>query len=79
MAFNPVVTNDPHPGQTSHNDVIKALTLSEYTVSTVPPAAGGKNRIIVVTNGNAGARCLAVSDGTNWLRVNFGAAVNATT
>jgi hypothetical protein len=79
MAYNPLVTNDPHPGQDSSHHIIQALTLSEYTVTTVPSASAGKNRMIVVTNGNAGARCLAVSDGTNWLRVNFGAAVNATT
>lgn len=46
-----------------------------YTVATLPPAAQNTGRIVLCSNGNAGANCLAVSNGTAWLRVVFGAAV----
>lgn len=37
-----------------------------YKVSNAPPATGRKGAVIYVTDGNAGAACLALSDGTNW-------------
>lgn len=38
----------------------------EFTVATVPDATKYKGRLIYVSNGNAGAACIARSDGTNW-------------
>lgn len=72
------LTNDPQRGDTGSTSLVKALTLSEYAVATVPAAATHKNRIIKVSNGAAGSPCLAVSDGASWLRVVFGAAISAT-
>ena len=52
--------------------------LPTYTVAGLPAAAvGNAGRIVRCSNGNAGVACLAVSNGTNWLRVVFGAAVAA--
>ncbi len=50
-----------------------------FTVATLPNAATPSNarRVVFVSNGNAGQPCLAVSNGTNWLRIVFGAAVAA--
>lgn len=51
--------------------------LQSFTVATVPSAADWKNRMIWVTDGNAGAACVAVSDGTNWKVVALGATIAA--
>ena len=48
-----------------------------FTVSTVPDATKYPKRLIFVTNGATGDPCLAISDGTNWLRILIGAAVAA--
>lgn len=48
-----------------------------YTVATVPAAASYTGHTIFVSNGAAGNPCLAVSDGTNWLRCDTLAAVAA--
>lgn len=45
---------------------------AEYTVATVPDATLYKGRLIWLSNGSAGAACLARSDGTVW-KVNGGA------
>jgi hypothetical protein len=47
-----------------------------FTVATVPSAAAYTGHVIYVSNGNSGAPCLAVSNGTNWLRIALGAAVS---
>jgi UDP:flavonoid glycosyltransferase YjiC (YdhE family) len=61
------------------NHKVPLLDLSQnvFTVATVPAAATYPYRVIVVSNGNAGALCLAMSDGTNWLVVAKGAAIAA--
>lgn len=62
------------------SDTSAPFRLIELTVAELAayPAAAWKNGVVVCSNGNAGARCLAVSDGSNWLRVALGAAVSAT-
>ena len=60
---------------------IKSLAphrFSLHNMGTLPTAANFTNHMILVTNGNAGQPCLAVSDGTSWLRIPLGAAVSAT-
>jgi len=54
------------------------IGMSSYTVATVPTAANYTGGIIYVTNGAAGSPCLAVCDGTNWLRCDTLAAISAT-
>lgn len=52
--------------------------LRVVTVATAPSASkAGAGAIIYVSNGNAGAACLAVSDGTNWKVVALGATISA--
>lgn len=67
--------NDALPGSVGQRAVNKALTLPTYTVATVPAAANYKDRLIIVSNGAAGQPCIAISNGTSWLRVLLGAAV----
>lgn len=53
------------------------LRSGHYNMGTLPSAAAYLGFIIFVSNGDAGAPCLAVSDGANWLRISLGAAVAA--
>lgn len=46
-----------------------------YTVGTLPAAGAFNGATVRVSNGDAGAPCLATSDGTSWKRVPLGAAV----
>jgi hypothetical protein len=41
------------------------------------PAASWTGAVVYCSNGNTGVACLAVSNGTNWLRIALGAAVAA--
>lgn len=60
------------------SDVWDSQRLHYSAVAALPSAAGRTGEIIAVTNGDAGALCLAISDGTNWKRVVLGATVAAT-
>lgn len=65
-------------GRTGTRSRNKAASVpNSYAVAALPPATANAGRIVYVTNGNAGAPCLAVSNGTNWLRIALGAAVSA--
>lgn len=72
------LSNDLKLGRPRGADITKAMTLAKYTVATLPAAAGHEGRQIWVTNGNAGAPCIAISNGTAWLRIIPGTAVAAT-
>lgn len=48
-------------------DVTGAVTLPAYTVATAPAATGLTGTIVYVSDGLAGAPCVAVSDGTDWI------------
>jgi hypothetical protein len=62
-------------------DTVGAITLPSYTVAglaaSLPPALN-TGKLVHCSNGATGSPCLAYSNGTNWLRVVFGAAVAAT-
>jgi hypothetical protein len=51
------------------------MTLKSYAVSGVPSASPA-GQIIFVTDGNAGAATVAVSDGSNWKVVALGANIS---
>ena len=61
------------------SDTSGPFKLSSYTVAELaagfPPSANG-GAVVYCTNGNSGSPCLAVSNGTNWLRIALGAAVS---
>lgn len=48
-------------------DIVGSIKLPEYTVATAPAATGLNGTLIYVSDGLAGAPCVAVSDGTNWI------------
>ena len=51
------------------------MTLKSYAVSGVPSASPA-GQMIYVTDGNAGAATVAVSDGSNWKVVALGATIS---
>lgn len=57
------------------------IKLPSYTVAQLgasdmaPTIADNAGRLVHCSNGAAGSACLAYCNGTNWLRVVFGAAV----
>lgn len=66
---------------TATDKVVGAVELPTYSVAgagdvpVAPDVALNEGKIIYVTDGDAGAPCLARSDGTDWLRIGFGAAI----
>ena len=53
------------------------ITLQSYNVARLP-SAGTAGRLVFVTDGDSGNKCLAVDDGTAWKRIALGATVSAT-
>jgi hypothetical protein len=73
------LSNDHTYGRVHGGALAKAMKIPTYTVANAPAASANANRIIAVSNGAGGQPCLAYSNGTAWVRVVFGAAINATT
>ena len=55
-----------------------AVILPQHTVANAPSASGKTGHMIYVSNGAAGTAIAAVSDGTNWKRVDTWATISAT-
>jgi len=56
-------------------DVTGIYTSTTFTVATAPDATTNTGTIIYVSDGDTGSPCIAVSNGTNWLRVALGTAI----
>lgn len=54
-----------------------AVKLPAFTVASAPAATGLTGTVIYVSNGLAGAPCIAVSNGTDWISP-AGTAISAT-
>lgn len=54
------------------------IRLTPQTVSELTALTGSAGDVAYCSNGDAGSPCLAVFDGTDWLRVSLGAAISAT-
>jgi len=48
-------------------DVVGLVQVPTYTVATAPAATDIAGSLIYVSDGLAGAPCVAVSDGTDWI------------
>jgi hypothetical protein len=53
------------------------VVLKSFAVAGLP-SAGTAGKVVYCTNGDGGSPCLAVDNGSAWLRVNLGSAVSAT-
>ena len=53
------------------------VVLQSFAVAVLPtPGTAGK--VVYCTDGDGGSPCLAVDNGSSWLRINLGAAVSST-
>lgn len=52
-----------------------ASILPTYAVATLPAAASSSGMLVICSDGDAGSPCLALCNGTAWLRIVLGAAV----
>ena len=52
------------------------VVLQSFAVASLP-SAGTVGKVVYCTNGDGGNPCLAVDNGSAWLRVNLGSAVSA--
>ena len=71
-----VLTLAPTTGRVKIEDVLRLQTQSTATVESLTSIAEGD--IVYVTDGDSGDPCLAVYNGTNWLRVSLGTAISST-
>ena len=67
---------------TSSDGFIRTITLITYTVATLPAAASSTGTMAYVSDALKATRATewdrkALSDGSNWIRVDTGAAVGA--
>jgi len=53
------------------------VVMENFTVAGLP-TNGTPGRIVYVTDGDGGNPCMAVDNGTDWVRVNLGSAVSST-
>lgn len=59
-------------------NVVPQTELPVMAYANLPDAKASKGKLVICTNGNAGAACIAVSDGTSWFPVAIGATACAT-
>jgi hypothetical protein len=58
------------------DDTLEPVALKSYLLADLPSAVTYAYSAVYCLNGNAGAACVAVSDGTNWKVVALGATVS---
>lgn len=66
----PVKSNNGFQGNLTGGvtgNVVGSVKLPAYTVASAPAATDLTGTLIYVSNGLAGAPCVAVSNGTNWI------------
>ncbi len=58
------------------DDELEPVSLKSYLLADLPSAVEYPYAVVYCLNGNAGAACVAVSNGTNWKVVALGATVS---
>ena len=66
------ITMNPNTGVVKINNI---LELTPRTVAQLNALTGVEGQIAYCSDGNSGAKCLAVYDGSNWLRIALGTAI----
>jgi hypothetical protein len=67
---------NPASGFVNIRNVLRLQQQTKSQVDAITEMISGD--VVFVTNGNAGAPCLAVYNGTSWLRIALGAAIATT-
>lgn len=55
---------------------IQAAHLQTYVVANLPPALTSEDQVVICNDGDAGNKCLAISDGVQWRRIPLGIEVS---
>tara|TARA_R110000782_G_scaffold15263_1_gene44703 strand:+ start:140 stop:571 length:432 start_codon:yes stop_codon:yes gene_type:complete len=69
------LTLDPNTDRVAIENIINLFPLTVTQVNAIGSPAEGD--VVYTTNGDAGAKCLAVYDGSNWKVVALGATISA--
>lgn len=69
------LTLSPDQGRVSVNDI---LLLNPKTVTELNALTGVEGDIAYCSNGDAGSKCIAVYDGSNWKVISLGSTISAT-
>jgi len=69
-----VLTLAPVSGRVKIEDVLRLQAFPTSAINTLTDLAEGD--VVFSIDGDSGAPCLAVYDGTDWLRVSLGAAIS---
>jgi hypothetical protein len=80
MSLTPGVARGQVGSNSINQALLDAVVLDSFTVAALTAAgfaAAHKGKIVECSNGNAGAKCLAYSDGTNFKVIALGATVAA--
>ena len=62
-------------GSVTGNITPGSYTVEELEDGTTLPADENENKVVVCSDGDTGDLCLAMSNGTDWLRISLGLAV----
>lgn len=79
MSLNPQVNRGQNGSAAINTALASAVTMDSYAVAGLPAASAHTGKLVHCSNGAAGQPCLAYSNGTSWVRIVFGAAVNVAT
>ena len=71
-----VLTLAPGDGFVKIEDILRLQFFTTANLNNVVGTAAGD--VAFVIDGDAGDPCIAVNDGTDWLRISLGAAISAT-
>jgi hypothetical protein len=76
IAPSGILTLAPADGFVKIEDILRLQFFATETLEAVVGAAAGD--VAYVIDGDDGDPCIAVNDGTDWLRISLGAAISAT-
>jgi hypothetical protein len=79
MSISPAVAHGRIGSKAINAALDDAVRLDTFTLAALNAAgfaAAHQDKIVVCSNGNAGAKCLAYSDGTNWKIITLGANIS---
>lgn len=78
LGLGTMATQDSDSVSITDGAIRGLIGLEEYTVASAPSPTSNNNRLIYVSNGDAGSPCVAFSDGSTWQVIALGAAISAT-
>jgi hypothetical protein len=63
-------------GEVEGEIILNCYTKSQLEDNLTLPSYENMNKIVICTDGDNGSRCLVISDGLYWLKINIGEKIN---